>query len=154
MMEEGIDDLPNDVYELILNKKIKGDYEITTNLRTAQKFKEGDIFVGCSHGGVGYGDVLERDPALVMQDCKNHIISDWVAQNVYHVVYDPVTFSFDEEKTRKRRETVRNERLKNGLQYDKFLKKWSTHQPSQDILKYYGSWPDNFQTEENQKNLI
>jgi len=141
MMEKGSRELPGDVYELVLDKRIEGDYEITTNLRPAQKFNEGDIFVGCSHGGVGYGDVLERDPLLVMRDLQHEIISPWVAQNVYHVVYDPVTLIAGKSATDIRRESVRKERIKKGLSYDDFVQKWSSKKPAKSVLKFYGTWP-------------
>jgi len=140
-MSAGDEDLPSDVYELILQKKIAGNYEISPNLRAAQIFKEGEIFVGCSHGGVGYGDVLERDPALVIQDLQHQIISAWAAKKVYHVVYDPITFVLDEAETRIKREAVRKVRIKKGLDYESFNKEWTAQKPSEPLLKYYGHWP-------------
>jgi acetophenone carboxylase len=142
MMGRGERDIPRDVYELIKSELLKGDCEVTTNLRAAQGFKEGDIFVGCSHGGVGYGDVLERDPLLVIQDLRREIISEWVAGNVYHVVYDPVTLAVDEAETSKRRSQARKRRIQQGLKYKDFGTEWSRRRPADDILKYYGSWPD------------
>ncbi len=134
-------DLPSDVYELIREKTIQGDYEVTTNLRSAREFSEGDIFVGCSHGGVGYGDVLERDPLKVMADLKQGIISEWVARNVYYVVYEPETYGVDLVETEKRRERERKDRIKRGIRYRSFMKEWSQRKPDSKILKYYGPWP-------------
>ncbi len=142
MMARGESDIPRDVYELVKDKAVGGDCEVTTNLRAAGSFKESDIFVGCSHGGVGYGDVSERDPQLVIQDVKRDIISEWVARNVYHVVYDPATLVVDEEETTKRRNEVRRERIKQGIHYKGFLKNWTGRRPPEGILKYYGSWPN------------
>ena len=102
---------------------------------------EGDIFVGCSHGGVGYGDVLERDPLLVMRDLKSEVISGWVAENVYCVVYDLESFIFDVKATELRRAKVREKRLQKGLRYDEFIKKWAVQKPDPAILAYYGPWP-------------
>ncbi|MFH0960937.1 MAG: hydantoinase B/oxoprolinase family protein, partial [Pseudomonadota bacterium] len=140
MMAEVGGDIPTDVYQLVLSDS--GDREITTNLRRASTFKEGDVFVGCSHGGVGYGDVLERDPSLVMKDLQNQIISDWVAVNVYHVVYDPETLVVREEETEERRRQVRMARIRSGRKYKDFLARWSGRKPDERILKYYGRWPD------------
>jgi acetophenone carboxylase len=141
-MMEGEKTLPTDVHELIMGKAIGGEYKITTNLRPAETFAEGDIFVGCSHGGVGYGDVLERDPFLVMKDVKQGIISEWVAQNIYHVVYEPETYAVNSEETIKRRNGERMSRIKKGKKYTAFAKEWSDRQPGRKILKYYGQWPD------------
>jgi hypothetical protein len=65
-----------------------------------------------------------------------------VARNVYHVVYDAITFTVDEDETRKRREAVRKERIRTGLNYDEFQREWRTLKPAQGILKYFGPWPD------------
>lgn len=140
-LERGDADLPTDVYQLIEERRIAGTYETTTNLRAAETFEEGDIFVGCSHGGVGYGDVLERDPERVVQDVEREVISDWVARNVYHVVYDPVTKTVDAQETARRREGVRKQRLAQGLPWKVFMEKWSVRRPKDEILKYYGPWP-------------
>jgi len=140
-MSRGDADLPTDVYQLIQDRRVEGIYEITTNLRAAQTFEEGDVFVGCSHGGVGYGDALERDPNLVLQDLNRELISDWVAQNVYHVVYDPVTRTGKWKETAQRREEVRKQRLAQGLTWDAFMEKWSGKRPKDNALKYYGPWP-------------
>ena len=140
-MADGKKDLPTDVYELIKDRTIQGEYEVTTNLRPASEFAEGDIFVGCSHGGVGYGDVLERDPLNVMKDLKQGIISKWVARNVYHVVYEPETHVVDMAATEKDREKERIKRIKRGMPYHQFMKAWSRQKPDAKILKYYGPWP-------------
>lgn len=141
-MNQGDEDLPNDVCGLITNRSVRGDYEITTNLRAAEAFKEGDIFVGCSHGGVGYGDVLERDPHSVMKDLKQQIISEWVARHVYKVVYDPSTFEVNEDETIKERSIARKRRIIQGNSYDEFVAQWSKKRPPEGILKYYGIWPN------------
>jgi acetophenone carboxylase len=133
--------LPRDVYELIKDRSIQGDYEVTTNLRSSKEFAEGDIFVGCSHGGAGYGDVLERDPLKVMKDLKQGIISKWVAREVYHVVYEPDTYWVDLAETARKREKERKNRIKRGLGYDSFMKTWTRQKPDLKILKYYGPWP-------------
>ena len=135
-------DLPTDVYELITEKPIAGEYEITTNLRPAREYSEGDIFVGCSHGGVGYGDVLERDPLKVMEDLRRGIISEWVARNVYRVVYEPGDYVVDLVETEKSRKRERKARIKRGMPYHQFIKQWLGRKPPEKILKYYGSWPE------------
>jgi acetophenone carboxylase len=108
----------------------------------AKAFSERDIFVGCSHGGVGYGDVLERDPQQVIRDLREEIISEWVVRNVYRVVYDPVTLHVQEDETQERRSHARKERIKKGMNYRNFVKGWGRRKPPEDILKYYGKWPD------------
>lgn len=141
-MAEGNENIPTDVYELVRQKDIHGECEVTTNLRKALAFEEGDVFVGCSHGGVGYGDVLERDPQSVVDDVCRGIISDWVARNVYHVIYDPVTMAVKEPQTDQARRRARKERIRSGLSYEEFTAQWATRKPDVDVLKYFGRWPD------------
>lgn len=141
-MLEGARDVPTDVYELVTSSAVNGTLEVTTNLRQALAFKEGDIFVGCSHGGVGYGDVLERDPHAVVKDLRSGIISDWVARNVYRVVYDPVTFTVYETETAAKRDAVRRDRIENGCGYEDFVRDWGKRRPGDDVLRYYGKWPE------------
>lgn len=141
-MLQGSKDIPTDVYELVTSSTVKGRLEVTTNLRKALVFKEGDIFVGCSHGGVGYGDVLERDPQSVVNDLRSGVISGWVARNVYHVVYDPATYTVNANDTTKKRAAVRRDRIRDGSAYDDFVKDWNRRRPEESVLRYYGRWPD------------
>jgi acetophenone carboxylase len=142
LMTSGDRNIPRDVYELIQEKILDGEYVVTTNLRAARTYEEGDIFVGCSHGGVGYGDAIERDPQAVMQDLRGKIISGWVVRNVYHVVYDPVNLNVDEEETAKKREDVLRTRREMGIGYKDFMVSWSRKRPPENSLNYYGIWPE------------
>ena len=142
LLAQGEKKIPTDVYELITEQVIKGEYEVTPNLRAARVFGEGDIYVGCSHGSVGYGDVLERDAGKVVTDVKKGLVSHWVAKNVYHVIYDPETYQVNYEETEKERLKEREDRKQRGVSYDEFEQKWLKKKPHDEILKYYGSWPD------------
>ncbi|MEK7878916.1 MAG: hydantoinase B/oxoprolinase family protein, partial [candidate division NC10 bacterium] len=64
----------------------------------------GDIVVMESSGGGGYGDPLERDPALVVRDVTEGLISREKAETVYGVVLK--NGSADPEETRQRREQL------------------------------------------------
>ena len=103
---------------------------------------EGDAVFIAAGGGAGYGDVLEREPALVIEDLKLSLITEWQAKNVYRVVYDEKTLRIDEEATRELREAEKRERLTKGVPYEDFEKEWRAKKPSQDILKYYGAYPN------------
>lgn len=142
LMRSGTKDLPRDVYELVEKRIIKGDYKITHNVRRAHLLKRGDIWVSTACGGCGYGDVLERDPGIVMQDIKNGSISHWVAKNICHVAYDPELLRVDYEETEKLRQEERENRKKRGKKYEEFEKEWLKKKPPEKALKYYGSWPD------------
>jgi N-methylhydantoinase B/oxoprolinase/acetone carboxylase alpha subunit len=135
-------DIPTSTVEIVLDRKVRGDYRITHNTSEFHQVKEGDILTHMNGGGAGYGDVLFRDPKTVMEDLKKEIISHWVAQNIYKVVYDPETLTVDYQKTEEERQKEREDRKKRGKPYDDFEKDWLKKRPAQQALKYFGSWPD------------
>jgi N-methylhydantoinase B len=71
---------------------------------------EDDVVTQSLFGGGGYGDVLERDPALVQQDIDNGAVTRDAAERVYAVVFSDGG-DVDEEATRVRREERRAARL-------------------------------------------
>jgi N-methylhydantoinase B/oxoprolinase/acetone carboxylase alpha subunit len=103
--------------------------------------KNGELYMCTQGAGGGYGDVLERDPAAVMKDLEQELISDWTAQEIYHVVYDPSSFVVDPEATAQAREAERDRRKQRGVPYADFVREWVTEGPPAD-LPFYGSWGD------------
>jgi N-methylhydantoinase B len=63
-------------------------------------------------GGGGYGDALERDPALVSNDARDAIISLAAAREEYGVVLDPKTYVIDYDATEELRSKLKRERRK------------------------------------------
>jgi N-methylhydantoinase B len=75
----------------------------------------GDVFSRPTAGGGGFGDPLERDPALVLEDVIDDYVSIERAAKDYGVVIraiDPeiCAYQIDEAATRKAREKIRTER--------------------------------------------
>ena len=134
------DGVPFSTHEL-LQKDLGGSREVWPISCPGEILTEGDIFVAAVGGGAGYGDVLERDPEMVVQDIKDGLSSPWVAENIYRVVYDPETFLVDREATELKREEERRNRLERSLAYDEFERVWLAKKPPDHVLKYYGSWP-------------
>ena len=68
-----------------------------------------DVIYGymCSGGG-GFGDPLERDPALVRADVAGGVVSAAIARDIYGVVHGATA---DADATRARRDALRAERL-------------------------------------------
>jgi N-methylhydantoinase B len=60
-----------------------------------------------SPGGGGFGPAWERDPASVLRDVEDEIISLDSALNVYRVVIEPATMSLDQDATLRLREKSR-----------------------------------------------
>jgi N-methylhydantoinase B/oxoprolinase/acetone carboxylase alpha subunit len=143
LMAKGERNLPTSIQEAVTEKVIKGDYQIQMTERPAGLVYEGALRESSGRsGGHGYGDVLERQPQAVVDDVRDEIISDWAAANVYHVAYDAETWTADEEKTEELRKQEREDRLRRAKSYDEFEKEWLKKKPPEDMLTYYGSWPD------------
>jgi N-methylhydantoinase B len=77
----------------------------------ATEIAEGDILYVRHSGGGGYGDPLDREPALVLADVAKGFVTQEPARDVYGVVIDPETATVDEEATRDLRRSLRRERL-------------------------------------------
>ncbi|MFH1138023.1 MAG: hydantoinase B/oxoprolinase family protein [Pseudomonadota bacterium] len=105
-------------------------------------FLNGDSFYMGVGGGAGYGDAIERDPALVLKDLKNGRTTIWAVQNIYYVAFDPETMRIDEEGTRKLRNEARERRKKTGRPLEEFEKDWLKKSPPRRILQYYGGFPN------------
>lgn len=65
--------------------------------------------------GSGYGDPLERDPALVVRDLRNGVTTRRAARDVYGVVLDERTLEVDERATAELRAEKRRQRLARGV---------------------------------------
>ena len=75
------------------------------------EFKKGDVIFLRKASGGGFGDPLERDPWLVVNDTANELISKEAARDVYGVVMDGSALTVDLEATENRRAVLRDQRL-------------------------------------------
>lgn len=108
---------------------------------TFELCQEGEIYMICQGSGGGYGDVLERDPELVMKDLREDLMSHDIARDIYKVVYDEATLIVDVEGTAALRSAYRKERIARGKPFDQFCKDWVKPEPPA-ALPYFGSWDD------------
>lgn len=134
--------MPYGIFDIAHEKTIQGDYLLDSGNASATLERDDALFIcqACSGGG-GYGDVLERDPSMVLEDFKKNLISENVVRDIYFVSYDPVTCRVDFEETEKLRTEERERRIKRGLPYEEFIKIWSKKEPPPKILNNYGPWP-------------
>jgi N-methylhydantoinase B len=77
---------------------------------------EGDIFSRPTAGGGGFGDPLERDPALVLEDVKDDYVSVARAAKDYGVVIETIDaelcdYAVDEAATAALRDVIRARRV-------------------------------------------
>ncbi|MDP4125758.1 MAG: hydantoinase B/oxoprolinase family protein [Bacillota bacterium] len=128
--------------EVMNNRPFEGA-SYTTHHRGLQfePVKEGELYIVTQGTGGGYGDVLDRDPQLVMKDLEDELISDYVAQNIYHVVYNPEILVLDKKATEEKRRKEKEARKKRGVSYKEFVKQWVTSEPPAH-LPWYGCWGD------------
>lgn len=141
-MKADPDSVNFDLLELMNNQTVKGGQYSTHPMAMAfEVCQQGEVYMMCQGAGSGYGDVLLRDPALVMKDIEEDLISDATAREIYKVVYDSKTLLVDEEATRQARADERADRLRRGKPFKQFLKQFVTPEPPEH-LPYYGCWDD------------
>ena len=140
-MKEG-SSLTLDHHTMLEKSTVHGSWNYELVARAPMPYEEGDLLFGFSGGGPGYGDPLERDPAIILEDLRKGIISEWTAQNVYKVAFSPDLRKYDAGKTKQLRDRERRARLTRGKPFDEFQKEWRGMSPPKEILQWYGSWPD------------
>ena len=129
--------------EQLLQGEAGGDMTIEFMGRSVAPYDEGDIvsFV-FSGGGAGYGDPLDADPEEVLGGIIEKSVSNWAAHELYRVAYDEESGKIDEVETARLRDAERRARLERGRPWDEFIADWSERKPPEDILQWFGSWPD------------
>jgi acetone carboxylase, alpha subunit len=136
-------DLPVDDWTIphIMNERPFAGGRYTTHHRGMQFeiVKQGELYMLTQGAGGGFGDPLERDPEGVMTDLRDGLISEWVAKEIYRVVYDARTFTVDVAATDAERKKERESRLSRGKPYAEFVKGWEKPTPPEGI-PFYGSW--------------
>lgn len=132
--------LPNSAYDLFKEQLIEGDYQFYSQPIGMTPLTKGDVVHGYAQGGGGYGDALERDPAAVLEDFKQGIISEWSVKNVYEVAYDSA-LGLDEKKTAALRKSAKEQRKLRGKRFEDFEKGWLLKKPPEEWLKWFGTWP-------------
>jgi acetophenone carboxylase len=139
LFEDASEEIPTTYHELAGSQKV---HYRATQFVSEDFFMNGDG-VACGSGSSGgYGDVLERDPELVMEDVRKRITSPWAARNVYQVAFDEQTLELDPQGTEKLRQQERERRKSQGKPYDEFMKEWQDRKPKDEIIRSYGPWPD------------
>jgi N-methylhydantoinase B/oxoprolinase/acetone carboxylase alpha subunit len=131
-----------DIVRLMNERPIAGArYSAVDMGMTFEICNEGELYMICQGSGGGYGDVLERDPALVMKDLEEDLMSHENAREIYKVVYDEETRIVDEAATCRCRDEYRRERIRQGRPFNEFCRDWVRSAPPAE-LPYLGSWSD------------
>ncbi len=131
-----------DIVDLMNRQPFEGAVYTTQEMgMTFELAAPGELYMMCQGAGGGYGDVLQREPAAVIRDIEDDLISAATARDIYKVALDPDTLILDLEQTRRLRDQERESRLARGRPYDEFVAKWQTPEPPES-LPYFGSWDD------------
>jgi N-methylhydantoinase B len=80
----------------------------------ACKLQENDVVSIRTGAGGGWGEPLDRDSALVIEDVRAGLISAQEAGSIYGVVFDPEKLEVDEAATIALRERLRQKSSKAG----------------------------------------
>jgi N-methylhydantoinase B len=75
--------------------------------KLTMNIKRGDVFRHVLAGAGGWGDPLERDPAAVLRDVRNELLSPEKAAADYGVVIDVARWTVDTAATERRRAAIR-----------------------------------------------
>ncbi len=129
-----------DLFTLMNERPIEGvTYEALPMAVSFDFYSEGELIMQSQGAGGGYGDVLDRDPELVMQDLQEGLISPETASELYKVVYNPDNRVVDQEATAAARQAERQARLERGLSWDEFMAQHVKPEPPEGVM-YFGSW--------------
>lgn len=79
--------------------------------KVTMTIKRGDVYRHELPGGGGWGDPLERDPARVLRDVRNELVSLRAAREDYGVVLDVEHRKIDEAPTASLRAELRARRV-------------------------------------------
>ncbi len=75
------------------------------------ELKDGDMLYIRFMGGGGYGDPIDRDPDLVLEDVLKDLVSPECAKSIYGVIVEVDKKQVDLSKTKKQRDLIRQRRL-------------------------------------------
>jgi acetone carboxylase alpha subunit len=103
-----------------LARLVKGKLRVSHGNMTADKpLKDGDIVLMQYRGMGGFGDPLDRDPALIEQDLENGIVTRNMAERICGAVIERLAdgdlWVVNREATATRRDEMRKARIKNAV---------------------------------------
>jgi acetophenone carboxylase len=131
--------VPRDVYEAV--ERVEGDWTVVHSCSGMTFVNEGDLVLIFAASGPGYGDVLERDPEMVMADLREETIGHRTARDIYKVVYRQDNLVVDREATELARKQEREARIAHARPYEEWEAGWRGRKPPAELLTYFGSWP-------------
>jgi len=134
------------IVDLMNGQKIPGGKYIVQDAgMNFEACAEGEVYMICQGAGGGYGDVLEREPGMVIKDVEDQLLSQGLARDIYKVAFNSDNLVIDSDETERLRDEERAARIARGIPYDEFIKNWVKSEPDPE-LPYMGSWGDDHST--------
>ncbi|WP_131770253.1 hydantoinase B/oxoprolinase family protein [Candidatus Protofrankia californiensis] len=139
-LEKNSENIKFDILDIMNRQPFEGATYSTHDMgMTFELVRPGELHMVCQGTGAGYGDVLQRDPTLVMKDIEEDLMSRELASEIYKVAFDPETSIVDDEATEALRNEERQARIARGKPFDEFVAEWVRPEPPED-MEYYGAW--------------
>jgi N-methylhydantoinase B/oxoprolinase/acetone carboxylase alpha subunit len=111
----------------LLDANVKGEHLKDNYLyHLPDMHKEYDLYVSMICGGHGVGDVLERDPAMVIKDLDDDLVLERFASSAYGVVAKKGAdgrYVLDAKATELRRAEIRRQRLARSVPVQEWIAK-------------------------------
>src|SRR5260370_41049505 len=137
---EAGDAIDLDITEVLRSRSIGGQWGNEFQGRAPRPYMENDVItVAFATGGAGYGDPLERDPEAVGDDIDKGLVSEWAAEHVYQVVWDPQRRRVDAAATQRRPAAQRPARIARGRASGEFEAEGPLRKPPQRGLTRCGT---------------
>lgn len=107
-------------------EEIHGEREFVQVTVGTFNLKNDEVVQYLVGGGGGYGDPLDRDPALVLRDIQSGILGTDIAEKVYGVVTEKDQGKVNSEVTARKRQEIIEDRIRRGKSHKKrdFSKEW------------------------------
>ena len=113
-------------------EEIEGEKEFIQVTVGTYELTDDEVVQYTVGGGGGYGDPLDRDPALVLRDIRKGALSVETAEKIYGAVISQNQAKVELEATEKNRRAMIEERLRRGKTFKKrdSLRKWDVEELS------------------------
>jgi len=115
-------DAPDYERHIDATSKVKRDKQCMT---TEDCYENHDLYLNYLRGGPGFGDPLDREPEFIAKDLNNSFLLPEYAEKVYGAVLSQDAagvWTVDAQKTVKRRDEIRKERLARSLPTREWMK--------------------------------
>jgi len=140
---EAGDAIDLDITEVLRSRSIGGEWGNEFQGRAPRPYVENDVItVAFATGGPATATRWSATRSRSGTTSTRGWSLNGAAEHVYQVVWDPQRRRVDAAATERRRADERQARIARGRPYEEFEAEWLQRKPPEEILTWYGSWPD------------